>query len=121
MNRKQFTLIELIAVIVILGIIAVVAIPKYFNMQEEAADAAAEGVLGAAQAACAMSYSENQLKGTSDFITDATSLAAKMDVDAAWSDLTETISGNTYTISVDSAETADAMATVSLTKAAATP
>jgi len=48
-NQKGFTLVEIIAVLVILGILAAVAIPKYFNLQEEAKvkalDAAlAEGV-----------------------------------------------------------------------------
>lgn len=85
-------------------------------MQEEAADATAEGVLGAAQAACAMSYAQNQLETGGTLITDAASLVAKMDVDSAWNDLTETINGNVYTINIDTAETADDMATVSLTK-----
>lgn len=35
-NEKGFTLIEIIAVLVILGILAATAIPKYFDMQEEA-------------------------------------------------------------------------------------
>ena len=48
-NQKGFTLVEIIAVLVILGILAAVAIPKYFDLQSEAKikalDAAlAEGV-----------------------------------------------------------------------------
>ncbi|HOD35723.1 MAG TPA: prepilin-type N-terminal cleavage/methylation domain-containing protein [Syntrophales bacterium] len=35
-DQKGFTLIEIIAVLVILGILSAVAIPKYFNLQEEA-------------------------------------------------------------------------------------
>ena len=35
-NQKGFTLVEVIAVLVILGILAAVAVPKFFDMQETA-------------------------------------------------------------------------------------
>lgn len=34
-NQKGFTLIEIIAVLLLLGILAAVAVPKFFDMQEE--------------------------------------------------------------------------------------
>lgn len=49
-NEKGFTLIEIIAVIIIMGILAAVAVPKFFSMQEDAKRAALNGALSEAAA-----------------------------------------------------------------------
>ena len=63
-NQKGFTLIEIIAVLVILGILAAVAIPKYFDMQGQAQDKAIQGALAALSSEASQDYSQKLLAGT---------------------------------------------------------
>ena len=70
-NRSEsgFTLIELVIVIVILGILAAVAIPKYEDMREQARVATLKGQLGSIRSAIAIQYARNALTGSAAFPT----------------------------------------------------
>jgi prepilin-type N-terminal cleavage/methylation domain-containing protein len=59
-QRKGFTLVELAIVIAILGILAVVAIPKYQGMVDEARSAAAKAQLGTVRSAVAIFYAKHK-------------------------------------------------------------
>jgi prepilin-type N-terminal cleavage/methylation domain-containing protein len=54
--RKGFTLIELMAVVLILAILAGVALPKFFNYQSQAREASCKGTLGGVRAGVANFY-----------------------------------------------------------------
>ena|SRR3989338_5656450 len=56
MKNRGFTLIELVIVIVILGILATVAIPKFVNLTDQAKDAATKGILGGVRSAISIDY-----------------------------------------------------------------
>ena len=58
-----FTLIELVVVIVLLGILAAVAVPKFVNLSDNARDTAALSVAGSISSGSAVNFGQYSAKG----------------------------------------------------------
>ena len=63
MKHKGFTLIELVIVIIILGVLAATAVPKFINIQSDARISALKGAEGAILSANNIVYSKAVIQG----------------------------------------------------------
>jgi MSHA pilin protein MshA len=81
-KQNGFTLIELVVVIIILGILAVTAAPKFINLQTDARQSALQGVKGAIQGANGLVFAKAALAGkekSGDTTVDILGTAATTD------------------------------------------
>lgn len=93
---------ELIIIIVILGILAAVAIPRYIDMRQDAANSTARGILGGLRDAATLVYTNRIVTNTNAPI-DMTAVLNQANLSGVDSytfgatTLAVTISGNSYT------------------------
>lgn len=60
-NQKGFTLIELVIIIILIGVLAAIAVPKYVDLRENAVIANAQATLDAGRAAILLDFADDVL------------------------------------------------------------
>lgn len=109
-DESGFTLVELLVVMLILGILAAIAIPSFFNQRDKANDAEAKSAARTAQTATETYATDNdgvytgvspaELINIEPTLADATGLTAAASAPDTYTVSATSSTGNVFTISV---------------------
>lgn len=101
-SKDGFTLIEIIAVLVILGILAAVAVPKFTNLQDEARNSAAQAAIAEGKSRASQAYAQALLIDNGA-LPNGAAVKANMPADSTFGDdftVVTAASTNNITITV---------------------